>query len=180
MTHLKSLPQGSLLQVSQRWPELFKPLLEFHEILLRGPSPLSEAQRESLAAYVSGLNDCRYCRGVHVRTAEKLGTMAGFLDKAIDQKELEGLGEAMEAMLAFAGKLTKRVEGVDRQDVDELHAAGLDDEAVLHVVLTTALFNLMNRLVEGLGIDHDPEYAEVASYRLAERGYLPLLRMMGY
>ena len=180
MTHLKSLPQGSLLQVFQRWPELFKPLLEFHEILLRGPSPLSEAQRESLAAYVSGLNDCRYCRGVHVRTAEKLGTMAGFLDKAIDQKELEGLGEAMEAMLAFAGKLTKRVEGVDRQDVDELHAAGLDDEAVLHVVLTTALFNLMNRLVEGLGIDHDPEYAEVASYRLAERGYLPLLRMMGY
>ena len=83
-------------------------------------------------------------------------------------------------MLAFAGKLTKRVEGVDRQDVDELHAAGLDDEAVLHVVLTTALFNLMNRLVERLGIDHDPEYAEVASDRLAERGYLPLLRMMGY
>ncbi len=45
MTHLKSLPEGSLLQVFQRWPELFKPLLEFHEILLRGPSPPSEAQR---------------------------------------------------------------------------------------------------------------------------------------
>ena len=180
MTHLKSLPQGSLLQVFQRWPELFKPLLEFHEILLRGSSPLTEAQREALAAYVSGLNDCDYCRGVHVRTAEKLGVGEGFLDKAIDQKELEGLGESMEAMLVFARKLTKQVEGVNRQDVDELHAAGLDDEAVLHVVLTTALFNLMNRLVEGLGIGHDTDYEEVASDRLAEHGYLPLLRMMGY
>ena len=83
-------------------------------------------------------------------------------------------------MLVFAGKLTQQVEDVGRQDVDELRATGLDDESVLHVVLTLALFNLMNRLVEGLGIDHDTEYSEAASDRLAQSGYRPLLRMMGY
>ena len=35
MTHLKSLPQGSLLQVFQRWSELFKLLrCFFREVLL--------------------------------------------------------------------------------------------------------------------------------------------------
>ena len=42
----------------------------------------------------------------------------------------------------------------------------------------TALFNFMNRLVEGLGIELQPGYIAPASQRLAERGYLPLLEMM--
>jgi hypothetical protein len=40
------------------------------------------------------------------------------------------------------------------------------------------VFNYMNRLVEGLGIELDPAYVEPASRRLAERGYLPLIDMM--
>lgn len=43
----------------------------------------------------------------------------------------------------------------------------------------TALFNFMNRLVEGLGIELAPSYIEPASQRLADRGYLPLIDMMG-
>lgn len=35
-------------------------------------------------------------------------------------------------------------------------------------------------LVDGLGIDHDAEYAEAAADLLEKRGCLPLLRMMGY
>jgi alkylhydroperoxidase family enzyme len=46
------------------FPETRKPLIEFHEVLLRGPSPFTEAERELIAAYVSGLNRCRYCHGV--------------------------------------------------------------------------------------------------------------------
>jgi hypothetical protein len=42
----------------------------------------------------------------------------------------------------------------------------------------TALFNFMNRLVEGLGIELEPSYVAPAAERLAERGYLPLLEMM--
>lgn len=36
----------------------------------------------------------------------------------------------------------------------------------------------MNRLVEGLGIEFNPAYAEEAAQRLAEHGYLPLLGML--
>lgn len=38
----------------------------------------------------------------------------------------------------------------------------------------------MNRLVEGLGIELDPAYVGVPAQRLAERGYRPLIDMLGH
>lgn len=47
------------------------------------------------------------------------------------------------------------------------------------LVATVALFNYMNRLVEGLGIELDQAYVGVAAQRLADRGYRPLIEMLG-
>lgn len=46
-------------------PETAKPLNDLVDILLRGPHPLSPGERELIAAYVSSLNDCRYCHTIH-------------------------------------------------------------------------------------------------------------------
>jgi AhpD family alkylhydroperoxidase len=54
-------------------PETARPLLDYHQALLRGPSPLSVADRELIAAHVSGLTACRYCRGVRTATAGRSG-----------------------------------------------------------------------------------------------------------
>ncbi len=70
MTFLPSLPDDAvLLDVFRAFPQTARPLLEYHQALLRGPSPLSVAERELIAAFVSGLNACRYCHGVHTATA---------------------------------------------------------------------------------------------------------------
>jgi hypothetical protein len=45
-------------------------------------------------------------------------------------------------------------------------------------VAVTALFNFMNGLVEGMGIELDPAYVKPASERLAKGGYLPLIELM--
>ena len=58
-------------------------------------------------------------------------------------------------------------------------AAGWDATALYHTVAVTALFNFMNRLVEGLGIELNRAYVNTASKRPANRGYLPLLDMLG-
>ena len=42
-------------------PETGKYLYELARVLLRGPSPLSEAEREMIAAYVSSRNNCNFC-----------------------------------------------------------------------------------------------------------------------
>ena len=50
-------------------PETGRPLSELAEVLLRGPSTLTRGERELIAAYVSGLNDCQYCSSSHSATA---------------------------------------------------------------------------------------------------------------
>jgi uncharacterized peroxidase-related enzyme len=179
MPFLPSLRAGAnLLDLFKAYPETSKPLIEFHQVLLRGPSPFSEAERELIAAYVSGLNHCRYCRGVHTATAERLGIPPGAVGRLVDTGDDTSVPDKMKPVLRYAHKLTQQPSAVTKDDVQAIFAAGWDETAIYHTVAVTALFNFMNRLVEGLGIELDPAYIKPASERLADRGYLPILDML--
>lgn len=74
MSFLTGLPaDAALLQVFRAFPQSARPLLQLHEQVMRGPSPFTPAERELMAAYVSGLNGCSYCHGVHTVTARTFG-----------------------------------------------------------------------------------------------------------
>jgi uncharacterized peroxidase-related enzyme len=177
MPHLPSLKHGAtLLDVFRKFPETSKPLIQFHEVLLRGPSPFSEGERELIATYVSSLNECRYCQGVHSATAERLGVSSSALQHL--GWNLDAVPEKMQPVLRFARKLTQQPSSVTKADADAVMVAGWDETALYHAIAVTALFNFMNRLVEGAGIELDPAYVKPASERLAGRGYLPLIDMI--
>ncbi len=179
MAYLRSLrARASLIDVFTAFPATSTPLIEFHEALLRGPAPFSAAERELIAAYVSGLNRCRFCHGVHTATAERMGIEPGLLARIVADQGADGVAPNLRPVLALARKLTLAPDSVTQADADAVVAAGWDDEALYYAVAVTALFNFMNRLVEGLGIELDPAYVSPASQRLADRGYLPLLEMM--
>ena len=179
MAYLPSLPEdASLLDVFRMFPETNEPLLAFHETLLRGLSPFTEGERELVAAYVSGLNGCRYCHGVHTATAERLGIVPGTIASLLDGGDAAAIPDKMRPVLNLAKKLTQRANGVTRPDVDAVFAAGWNETAFYHLVAVVALFNYMNRLVEGLGIELNPAYAQAAAKRLADRGYRPLIEMI--
>jgi uncharacterized peroxidase-related enzyme len=179
MAHLPSLPDNAtLLDVFKMFPETNRPLLEFHEALLRGPSPFTDAERELIAAYVSGLNGCRYCHGVHTATAERLGVPQGSVAALLAGDAKADIPVKMRPVLELAAKLTERADGLTKSDVDAVFAAGWAGQAYYHLVATVALFNYMNRLVEGLGIELDQAYVGVAARRLADRGYRPLIDMI--
>jgi len=57
-------------------------------------------------------------------------------------------------------------------------AAVWSDRAFHDAVSVCALFNFMNRLVEGHGIKGNAEYFYAASKRLREGGYAGLLRLL--
>jgi alkylhydroperoxidase family enzyme len=46
-------------------PQTARPLGELTEVLMRGPGTLTRGERELIAAYVSALNECRYCAASH-------------------------------------------------------------------------------------------------------------------
>jgi uncharacterized peroxidase-related enzyme len=179
MAYLPSMPKdASLLDVFRTFPETNEPLIVFHESLLRGPSPFTEGERELVAAYVSGLNGCRYCHGVHTAAAERLGIKSGAIASLLDGGDTGAISEMMRPVLNFAKKLTRHADGVTQSDVDAIFAVGWNETAVYHLVAVVALFNYMNRLVEGLGIELNPAYAQTAAKRLADHGYRPLIEMM--
>jgi AhpD family alkylhydroperoxidase len=72
MPYLRSLRAGaSLIDVFKAFPETSRPLIEFHEALLRGPH-YPAGGTKLIAAFVSGLNRCSIVMA-HTATAERMG-----------------------------------------------------------------------------------------------------------
>ena len=172
MPFLPSLPNGaSLLDLFKAFPETSIPLIQFHEALLRGPSPFTEGERELIATYVSGLNHCRYRHGVHSATAELLGIKRGLVDSRID---IDGaaVDPKMRPVLHYARKLTQRPSSPTQADADAIFAAGWEESALYYTVAVTALFNFMNRLVEGMGIEARCKLRQAGIRTLSQAGLL--------
>src|ERR671918_2594899 len=167
MTYLGSLPDGAVLvDVFRAFPDTALPLLDYTEALLRGPSPLSVAERELIAAYVSGLNACRYCHGVHTATAEAFGITEGTLTALLDDVDGAPVDERMRPVLRYVRKLTLTPSRMTPSDAEAVFAAGWTEGALHDAVSVCALFNLMNRLVDGLGVTAGPDYFARAADRL--------------
>jgi uncharacterized peroxidase-related enzyme len=163
-----------LLDVFRAYPETSRPLLDYHELVMRGPSPFTPGERELIAAYVSGVNGCAYCHGVHTETAQACGVPVGVAPAAVADLDSADVTESMRAVLRFAGKLTRTPGEMTRADVDAVLAAGWDERAVHDAVLVCALFNFMNRMVNGLGVRGDADYFALSGKRLADIGYTGL------
>jgi uncharacterized peroxidase-related enzyme len=163
-----------LLEVFQAYPETSRPLLDYHELVMRGPSPFTVAERELIAAYVSGVNDCAYCHGVHTQTAQACGLPVGVAPAAVADLESADVDERMRTVLRYVGKLTRTPGELTRADADTVLAAGWDERALHDAVLVCALFNFMNRMVNGLGIRGDENYFALSGKRLADIGYTGL------
>ena len=172
------MQHSNLIDVFRAFPDASIPLIEYHEVVLRGPSPFAEAERELIAGFVSTLNGCGYCTGVHVAAAENMGVTKGLIAALAADRELRDADSRMRPVLSYARKLTEEPASVTQSDVDAIVAAGWEPEALFFVASVTALFNFMNRLVEGMRIKADPVYAPMAAKRLAEHGYLPLIEMI--
>src|SRR5436190_13761741 len=80
-------------------PETGKPLYELAQVLLRGPSPLTEPERELIAAYVSYKNDCIFCTNSHAAAARYLyGQEKNTVDEVLKDLEQSAVSSKMKAL----------------------------------------------------------------------------------
>jgi uncharacterized peroxidase-related enzyme len=155
-----------------------RPLIELHTALMRADSPLSPAQHELIAAYVSGLNACHYCYGVHAETARAFGLPEGTIEALLGDFEAAPVEAPMRPILAYARKLTLTPAKLTQADADAVFAAGWSERALHDAVLTTCLFNFMNRLLEGHGCKGSQELFALRGPALRADGYAPLLEFL--
>ena len=151
-----SLPETPhLADVYKAFPQHVRPLLEYHDLLLRGESPLSVAERELIAAYVSGLNACSFCYGAHVIYAEVFGIEEGVLDALIADIDSAPVDPKLKPLLKYVAKLKTLPPKLTAADAQAVYDAGWSERALFDAIQVAALFNYMNRIIEGAGVTFD-------------------------
>ena len=155
-------------------PSSGAPLLALANELLRGPSPLSTADRELIAAFVSSRNGCTFCSRTHQAVAGQLLADGGAAACAVvDDVDTAPVSDKLRALLRIAEKVARSGRDVLASDVDAARAAGASDEEVHDAVLVAAAFCMFNRYVDGLAAltpDDDATYDFLGAV-LAADGY---------
>ncbi|WP_395376838.1 carboxymuconolactone decarboxylase family protein [Marinicella sp. W31] len=156
MSLFPSLPQNPhLSDVFRTFPQHVKPLLEYHDVLLRAESPLSVAERELLAAFVSGLNACTFCFGAHKLYANAFGIADDVIEGLLVDIDEAPIDEKLKPILHYVKKLNQLPARLTAADAEAVYAAGWDERALYDAIQVCALFNLMNRIIEGVGVSFD-------------------------
>jgi uncharacterized peroxidase-related enzyme len=156
-------------------PETRQPLLELAEVLLRGPSTLTSAEREMIATYVSSQNDCCFCQLSHgAAAAEHLGGNYDLIDRMKQNYESCEISDKLKALLSIAGKVQKGGKQVTDGDIARARGWGATDREIHDAVLIAAAFCMYNRYVDGLATwqPQDPVAYRDMGKMLAQEGYV--------
>jgi uncharacterized peroxidase-related enzyme len=157
------------------FPASGKPLSQLAEVLLRGESPLSPAERELIAAHVSAVNDCQFCCQSHAAAASAMlgRPVASAKGAALETKNLD-LSKKLQSLLDIAGAVAAGGKQVSAALVAQAREAGASEREIHDAVLVAAAFCRYNRYVDGLATwcpEAREDYVAVGEM-LAQRGYL--------
>ncbi|CCH19028.1 carboxymuconolactone decarboxylase family protein [Micromonospora lupini] len=155
-------------------PETAKPLNELAEVLLRGPHTLPAGERELIAAYVSGRNECTFCCASHSAfAAAQLDEGMSLVDQVRADLDTAPISAKLRALLRIAGAVQISGRNVTTELVADARAEGATDLEIHDTVLIAAAFCMFNRYVDGLGTfapEGQEAYAGMA-HRIVEFGY---------
>jgi uncharacterized peroxidase-related enzyme len=157
----------TVFQLSSIRPDIASLLAGLYRALFRG-GELSRPAKESIATFVSELNECPYCVSVHTLLMQQHGASdeqieaarAGDVSAFTDDEETA-------RFLPLAEKITRHANKVTDEDIETLRAAGWSDEKILEAIWIVVFFNLVNRLADTLGIAEEDFEADLERIREA-------------
>lgn len=150
-----------------------QPIRELTQLLLRGPSSLTEGERELIATIVSHSNECMFCSTAHTAAADKLLGQCTTTEAVKHDIESAPVSEKMKALLIIAKQVQKSGKAVTTQSIQRAKNAGATDIEIHDTVLIAALFCLYNRYVDGLAtrLPDAADYYDTLAQRLVSNGY---------
>jgi uncharacterized peroxidase-related enzyme len=150
-------------------PETARPLNDLAETLLRAPNTMPAGERELIAAYVSGLNECTFCCSSHsaFAAAQLDGGMPLVADVRADP-DSAAISPKLRALLCIAFAVHRSGRSVTPELIAAARAESATDVEIHDTVLIAAAFCMFNRYVDGLGTfaPSDPQ------------DYLPMARLI--
>lgn len=156
---------ANVIKASSLLPEVMERNVDYYMALMYGRNALPRPKREMIAVEVSRVNGCTYCVRHHGAALARAARDEELAEAIMEEGADAAPEPADRAMLAYAARLTRDPESVGEKNVQALRDAGFDDEQVLVINLVTALFNMYNRVVEGLGVELEPDEGKDPAYR---------------
>lgn len=150
-----------------------EPIRVLTQILLRGASTLTEAERELIASVVSHGNQCRFCTAAHTAAVDMLLGECTTAQMVKDDIATAPVSDKMKTLLTIAALTGKSGRLVTPEIIEKAKAAGATDLEIHDTVLIAALFSLYNRYVDGMATampDND-DYFTMLAGRLINHGY---------
>ena len=141
-------------KIQSLYPESIVAHMDLYMKVMFGKSPLKRYQREMIAVIVSAANDCDYCIRHHGeallffwKDEEKVNQLS--MDYySVDLSEVDAL------FCQFAQKLTVDPNFDGKEELlNQMRAIGVEDRAILDIMLVISYFNFVNRMVLGLGVE---------------------------
>lgn len=177
MPHIELPESLGIRSLAEYRPDTGQHLYELAQTLLRGESPLSAAERELIAAFVSHLNNCTFCYSSHAAAARYLfQDQAQLVDFVLDDFESAAISSKLKLLLRIAACVQKDARTVTQELVDDARANGATDRDIHDTVLIAATFCLFNRYVDGLATLSLPVEAldtwSAMGARLGKNGYV--------
>jgi uncharacterized peroxidase-related enzyme len=132
-------------------PESLESRSPLFNIIMMGKGGLSRGDRELGAIGASIVNGCVYCTSVHARNFNTFGKRPDVVAEIFAHGTKAKLDEHHGAIFDFAARLSENPPAVGAPDIKRLRAAGLNEEEIVDLIHSAALFGWANRLMHTLG-----------------------------
>jgi len=155
---------SNIMRAQSLNPNALRYFLDLYVTLLFGKSGLARAEREMIATTVSARNGCEYCVTHH---GEALAFYLKNDERLEDFKKgnpPQKLPSRLKVLMDYALRLTSEPSRISEADIEALRGNGISDSEILDLVLTTAYMNLVTRIANGLGVEHDEQEARGYKY----------------
>jgi uncharacterized peroxidase-related enzyme len=139
-------------------PEHFRAFMQYHDLLMKGPSGISRAEREAIVVAVSAENSCLYCVTAHGAALRLLGKDAVVADQIATNWRTADLSPRLRAILTFASHVNERGFAADAHEIAALRAAGLNETDIWDVAAVAAFFGFSNRMAGAMDLRPNQEF----------------------
>jgi uncharacterized peroxidase-related enzyme len=168
-TNLPFVPDMFRL-VSTR-PDLLEAVLAGYKgMYLDGVLP--RQTRELISAWTSKVNECPYCVGTHNFFFQAFGGPEETAKAVESAQSVEDLpvDERTKVLLRLLTKLSREAYKITDEDWQRALDAGWSTEELLEGFFTAAMFNMITRMVDGLGLGYSVRASRISQLEVPAGG----------
>jgi uncharacterized peroxidase-related enzyme len=142
-------------------PDHFRQFMQYHDLLMKGPSGLSRAEREAIVVAVSSENDCLYCVVAHGAALRVLGKDAIVSDQIATNWRTADISPRLRAILEFASRVNEKGFVARNDEIEDMKKAGFTDEDLWDIAAIAAFFGFSNRMAGFMNMRPNLEFYDM-------------------